>query len=456
MNIKDQEVIPLTSGFTSIDGEIRDETYHELIGKPESKIRDQVKLHLASQKKIFDEASDPESDEYDFTKVKSLNGTTREKVEQVIKIHSKLTGAKAALQETQKILAMNNDILAGEVAASAKGNGLSHLRELMAEPVSLSSHLMENIKSRGLSPEDLKNSGITFNVEYPGREILNAAFLRTAGWPPESVRDPSYTESARGRLTVLDIIPAFPTDQAAVKYVSEDTYTNAAAAVAENTAAAESEFVLTEKSRSVERIAHTVPTSEEQLEDVVYVSEYLDTAMIKGVRLAVDKQLLVGTGASNQLSGLTIQTGLQTEDWASALAKPLNTILDAQLAVEETGEADPDYLVINGSLWNDVRQGESTSGGYYFGNPQTGFADVCWGMPVIRSKTLSAATASDTIGAIVGDFGSYSELRIRRDFLVEVGLVGAQFRSFSKTIRASVRCAAVFKRATAFCEIVRP
>jgi hypothetical protein len=93
-----------------------------------------------------------------------------------------------------------------------------------------------------LLPSDMLAMGAAFSTM--GSKTLMAT---SAGFAPESFRLPNYVEAATRPIQLLDIIPMFPTDQAAIKYMEETTRTHAAAELAEGAAYAESAFVFTER-----------------------------------------------------------------------------------------------------------------------------------------------------------------------------------------------------------------
>jgi len=111
-------------------------------------------------------------------------------------------------------------------------------------------------------------------VQLPDFDYLEAKTLMEtgAGFAPQSIRTGRVVEYAHRRPVVADLIPQTPTEQAAVVYMEETTFTNNAATRAEGGQAGESALAYTERSKTVREIAHFLPVTEIQLEDVPVVN----------------------------------------------------------------------------------------------------------------------------------------------------------------------------------------
>ena len=98
--------------------------------------------------------------------------------------------------------------------------------------------------------------------------------------------------------------------------------------------------------------------------------------------------------------------------------------------------------------WEGIRLTRTADGLYILGNPYDQIMPRLWGLPVALSDNQTENTA------IVGDFGGYARLRIRRDVLVErTNSHDTYFINGKQAIRAGIRCAAVWTRAAAFATV---
>ncbi len=277
---------------------------------------------------------------------------------------------------------------------------------------------------------------------------LRAKTLMTtsAGYAPESIRLPGFTEAATRPIQLLDIIPMFPTTQAAIKYMEETTRTHAAAETAEGGAYAESTFAFTERTSSVAKITDSVPVTDEQLEDVAMMQGYINSRLTFGVRQRLDRQVLIGDGSSPNLRGLKNVSGIQTQ--AKGADPVPDAFYKAMTKVRVTGRAVPTHHVMHPTDWQGVRLLRTADGIYIWGSPAESGPERLWGLPVVQNDADSAGTG------YVGSFQpAWCSLFERRGVEVAVGYVGSQFTEGKRTVRADARAAMVWMRPAAFCSV---
>ena len=231
---------------------------------------------------------------------------------------------------------------------------------------------------------------------------------------------------------------------------------------AETTAAPESTAKVTEQSVPVIEVSHHIPVTNWVLEDVNEVRSYLNFTVPYGILRASDTLAMTGNGTAPNPTGLLNTTGILTMDFAhksggKVLNKPLNTLRKARTKVEFDGDSEPTNYVINPATWDDIVLEESQSGGYYYGRPENNFQEVCWSLPVVRSKTLGDGTAEDTVNAVCGGFlPMWIQLRIRKDAETTWGYSADDFLKGQMRVRGTARWALVVKRPAAFVAVARP
>lgn len=285
--------------------------------------------------------------------------------------------------------------------------------------------------------------GQSFDLEDFDTKTL---FETTAGWAPESTRTGRVVPYAVAPLEVIDIIPTTGTGQAAVIYMEETTYTQAAAETAEGGAYGESEFALTERTSPVRKIAHFIPVTDEQLEDEPQVSGYLDNRMRFGIRQRTNTQILVGDGTAPNLEGILNRTGIQTQ--AKGTDPVPDAIYKAMTKIRVTGQAIPSHTIMHPNDWQDVRLLRTTDGIYIWGSPSEAGPERIWGLPVVQEQALTENTG------LVGDFPNFAELAIRRGIEVKVSDSHSDyFVKGKQAIRADYRAALQVYRAAAFCTV---
>lgn len=273
-----------------------------------------------------------------------------------------------------------------------------------------------------------------------------ALFITTSGWPPESTRTGQFVDAVTRPIQVTDIMPRGNTGQALVVYMREDTRTHAAAEVAEGDAVAESTFITSQQTSTVQMIGDSVPVTEIQLEDVPQVQSYLDGRLNFGVQQRLDGQIISGDGIAPNLEGILNVAGIQTQ------AKGLDPVIDAYFKAMTlcriTGRAPATHCLFHPNDWEPIRLLRTADGIYIWGNPSEAGPMRLWGLPVVESESLTENTG------LVGSFNAaWIQLVERRGIVVEMGLVDTQFTEFEKTIRASGRWALPVFRPAAFCTV---
>lgn len=275
---------------------------------------------------------------------------------------------------------------------------------------------------------------------------LKALFQTSAGWPPDVIRTGRVVEFATRPIQVLDLIPVATTTQNAVAYLEETTFTNAAAETAEGGAYPEAALALTERTSPVRKVAVFLPVTDEQLEDVQGVQDYVEQRLTFMLRQRLDGQVLVGSGTAPNLTGILNTAGIQTQ--AKGTDPAPDAIYKAIVKVRVTGRAQPNAVVIHPNDWQEIRLLRTADGVYIWGNPSESGVERIWGLPVVQSDALTEGTA------LVGDFANFCRLYNRRGIEVQVSNSHADYFAAGKqAIRADVRVAFVVERPAAFCSV---
>ena len=300
--------------------------------------------------------------------------------------------------------------------------------------------------------------GMTLNFEgvLPSDMIAKAGafptigaktlMARDAGYAPESTRLPGFVEAVARPIQVLDIIPMFPTDQAAIKYMEETTRAHAAAEKAEGATFAESTFAFTERSTTVEKITDSVPVTDEQLEDVAMMEGYINSRLMFGVRQRLDLQSIAGNGTAPNLRGLKNTVGIQTQ--ARATDPAMDAYFKAMTKIRLVGRAAATHHLMHPTNWQSIRLTRTADGVYIFGSPTDAGPDRLWGLPVVQQDAVAEGWG------MTGSFQpAWISLFERRGIDVQIGFVSTQFAEGKRTVRADMRAALAVFRPAAFCEV---
>ena len=277
---------------------------------------------------------------------------------------------------------------------------------------------------------------------------VNVKTLMTtaAGWAPETTRTGKVVLSAQRPIRVVDIIPDGETNQAAVVYMQEDTFTNNAAETAEGGTFGEAALVLSEQSSTVRKIAVFLPVTDEQLADEPGIRSYVNNRLGYMIQLRLDSQLLVGNGTAPNLRGINNASGIQTQ--AKGADPTPDAVYKAMVLVMVNGRAMPSACVMHPLDWQDIRLLRTADGIYIWGNPADAGPERIWVLPVVVTDAQTQNTA------VVGDFAGYSQLYMRQGIEFEVtNSHGTFFAEGKLAIRATIRAAFVIYRGSAFCTV---
>ena len=263
-----------------------------------------------------------------------------------------------------------------------------------------------------------------------GAHELKTLMTTSAGWAPENIRIPRVELSAQRPIAVADNIPFFSTDQAAVVYMRESTFTNNAAEATEGAAYGEAALALTETTSTVRKIAVFLPVTDEQLSDVSGVRDYINQRLSYMLRARLDSQLLVGNGTAPNLEGLNSVTGINTT--AKGSDPTPDAIYKSIRKCRAVGFSNPSVVFVHPSDWEDVRLLRDTNGNYIWGPPSASAPLTIFGVPVVETTAATENTIS------LGDLQGYSGLFVRRGVDIQVGYTGTQFTEGEVSIRVAM------------------
>lgn len=211
-------------------------------------------------------------------------------------------------------------------------------------------------------------------------------------------------DGPRRRLFIRDLLTPGRTDEAAVEYPIEDTFTNNAAPQnGQNTALAESGITFDLSFQPCETIGHFVHVSKQLLNDSAVFNAFLQNSLLYGVRLAEEDSILNGNGTSGALNGL-LKAGNFTP--FNRTTSPLGTARDTlgrALTQIELADFSPSGIVLNPVEWETIKLSLNVETGY-----------MLFDIPVAVSNSIASGTF------LVGDFQRAAVLFDREDAKVEV------------------------------------
>lgn len=304
--------------------------------------------------------------------------------------------------------------------------------------------------------EDLKNfkdAGVEGSVVVDLKDLLyreakadltqSTAFSNTVVPPtrvPGIVYDPDRMDRIRNFMSVAR------TSSNAIWFNQETTYNDSTDMVAEGGQYPQSSFVITQQSETVKKIGARMDVSEEMLEDLPALAGYLRARLMSKLKLKEDTQILYGSGAGNQIQGITGVATSYTDRLADSNVNRFDVLaMSIDQAIED--EFRPNVTLINPRDYFTTILTKDSNGAYIFPDAVRLGSSMLTvaGVPIAWN---TAVTADDFV---TGDFRSGAQLFDRRDAIVEFSRENQDnFEKGMVTVRISERLVQAVYRTSAF------
>ena len=198
--------------------------------------------------------------------------------------------------------------------------------------------------------------------------------------------------------TVLQVLTPIQTGESAIKFLQEVERQHNAAPVATGAKKPTSTYEIVEVVAPLETVAHlSTPINRAHLADAPNLERYLDTVLRQGLILALENQLVNGSGETPELYGLLTANGRVVlpptpGDDLLAIARRAITVLELQSL-----STDDMVFLIHPTVWEAFELTESTPSGEYKLDPGRQPINrarrTLWSVPV----ALSVAVPTDVI-----------------------------------------------------------
>jgi hypothetical protein len=235
-------------------------------------------------------------------------------------------------------------------------------------------------------------------------------------------RQPGMVMIGQQALTIADLISQGETTMNTIRYVREDTYTNAATTVAEGGTKPEAAFDTSEVDAPVRKIAVTGKVTDEMFGDFPVIRDYVNNRLQFMVAQQEEAQILLGNGTPPNIQGIETTSGIQTQ---AAGTDPLpDAVFKAITKIASVGFFQAD------------------------GHPADPGPNRLWGLPVVATVAQTQHTA------FVGAFKLGAQVFRRQGITLET--TNSNVDDFVKnliTIRAEERLALAVYRPLAFCTV---
>jgi HK97 family phage major capsid protein len=286
-----------------------------------------------------------------------------------------------------------------------------------------------------IDSDDFKKYAATGKGKY--RQVITSLTTDADGSAGAGV--PADVKTGIQRIAVetpriRDLLMPGRTNSNTVEYVKEKGFTNGAAIqTSEGAPKGESSLQLELATATVRTIAHWLRASTQILADAPGLRSLIDFRLRWGLDIVEDRQLLNGTGAGVQLSGL-IQNSTPYVDPFTVEAESSIDILRKAMLQATLAEWPATGIVLHPQDWARIELTKDGEERYIFANPQGMAPPMLWRVPVVQTQAMGITKF------LTGAFTPASQIFDRQETVIELSTEDADnFTHNLVTIRAEKR-----------------
>jgi HK97 family phage major capsid protein len=371
-------------------------------------------------------------------KVKEFNDLTKKELSDSVK--ELKDSIKTELSELVK---KNNDLQAQMDTLETKSKraelGLGLEKKTFAEAVQME---MENFKdAKGSIRSKIRANKGSGELFLKVDDMTQANTLTSVLVPmrvPGIVYDPD--RSAR----IRDLIAQGTTGAASVTYVYESAISTNTDITAEAQEFMQEDVDLAIGTATVRKITNYIIASEELLDDVEGFVSYISARLPSKLKVKEDTQLLRGSGAGINISGIITNSTAYSDNLADSTITRVDVLVDALRQVRDD-EYKPTAILLHPADATKLKLSKTSTGDYTMPWIYQSGQIMLDGVPVYESTAMTAGTF------LVGDFKLGAQVFDRKEASLEIAYQNEDnFIKGMVTIRVSERLALAVYRAKCF------
>ena len=208
---------------------------------------------------------------------------------------------------------------------------------------------------------------------------------------------------------IRDFMTVIPTTAGSIRYMQETAFDDGTAAKTEGSAAAQSDFDITEQSANVKSIATYMTLSKEMLEDTAFLGGYINARLFGKLMKAEDEQILHGSGSGANISGLSVNASAYSDLLADSKVNRFDVLLNA-LTNAYNNEYMPNAIFVSPTDWLKLVTSKDDNG-----LPIYPAQILSGGMVTVNGVPVIASTAVTSDEFFCGDFRGGATLAVRQD-----------------------------------------
>jgi len=369
--------------------------------------------------------------EADIDDAKDAAHDAKRKVEEISEKNAELVDELREAKEDKEALQEQVDHLEVELKEGFAPND--------REQVNLGEKVVQNMREQDWG-QDSDRAQLKTHFEDTGlKDITTASGGGALTYPTQ--REEVIPKPQLRTPTVLDFLTVLETEKDAVKYIEQDTETDAAAPqTGQGSTLGQTDMTFTQQTVSIETIGHYAVASVQILDDAPRLRTYVNTRMRQLLELELEDQVLTGDGTGNNLEGIIPN--------ATAYDSTLHDVVDGTVTdLDRVGVAilqvqrnnfPPTAIMLSPFNWWAIQLQKDDQGQYQFVNPQASTTPRLWGLPVGSTNAMPEGEL------LVGNFEVGATFYDRMQSAVELSTEDStNFRDLLVTIRAYLRGAVI-------------
>lgn len=239
--------------------------------------------------------------------------------------------------------------------------------------------------------------------------------------------------------TVRALIPEVPFSGNALTAIRELSWTNGAGFVEQGASKPASTLIFEDVTLPIQTVAHTIKITRQLLQDVPAVVQHTYNRLRHGLAVKVDRQLVLGTGTSPDIQGLTMPSNFveYAPTAGDTLIDAIARVRSQMLAVGEY----PDSIIVNPADWVSLMTAKASGDGHYlYGIPGSSMTTTPFGLRIAESPYVPVGSF------IVAGMQAGVSVHSTMSAAIDVGYVNDDFNRNLLTLRAEERLALFVQR----------
>jgi len=260
--------------------------------------------------------------------------------------------------------------------------------------------------------------------------------------PPDRVLDIVYDPDRSARIR--DLLAQGQTDSSSVTFVYESAISDNTDITAEAQEYMQGDVDLAVGTAPVRKITNYIIASDELMEDVKGFSSYIAARLPSKLKVKEDTQLLRGSGAGINISGIITNATAYLDNLADSNITRVDVLVDALRQVKDD-EYRPTAILLHPADAVKLKLSKTSTGDYTMPWIYQAGQITLDGVPVIETTAMVAGNF------LVGDFKLGAQVFDRKQMSLEISFENeANFITGMVTIRVAERLALAVYRAKCF------